>query len=95
MNKIFNLSRYKELVKLEESNNYSIFDKNFLELLNYRASITREINYNRRNDYFFLIDQYLSQRIKPYDFRSKFLVMLKVKEDSREAFRMLEDFAEL
>ena len=93
MNKYFNLSRYRELVNLQENNNYSLLDKIFLEFLDYRASIERQISYNRRNDYFFLIDQYLSRRIKPYEFRSKFLEMLK--KDSRKAAVILQDFVEL
>ena len=93
MNKYFNLSRYKELVKLQESNNYSLLDKIFIEWLEYQVKVQLEITYNRRKDYFFLIDQYLSRRIELYEFQSKFLEMLK--EDSRKASVILQDFTEL
>ena len=39
MKNYFNLSRYKELIKLEDSGKISLLDEKFLELLNYRASI--------------------------------------------------------
>ena len=35
MKKHFNLSRYKKLLKLQESRKYSLLDETFLELLTY------------------------------------------------------------
>ena len=49
--------------------------------------------YNRKKDYFILIDQYLSRIIPPYEFRSKFLQM--EKKDSEKSTLILEDFQEL
>ena len=49
--------------------------------------------YNRKKDYFILIDQYLSRIIPPYEFRSKFLQI--EKEDSEKSTLILEDFQEL
>ena len=49
--------------------------------------------YNRKKDYFILIDQYLSRIIPPYEFRSKFLQMQK--DESAKATIILENFQEL
>jgi hypothetical protein len=43
MEKHFNLSRYKELLKLEESGKISFLDENYLELLSYKASVAEQI----------------------------------------------------
>ena len=93
MEKHFNLSRYKELLKLEESGNISFLDENYLELLSYKASVAEQIYYNRKKDYFIVIHEYLSQIITPYEFRSKFLQMKK--DDSAKATIILENFQEL
>ena len=63
------------------------------ELLSFKASVQQQICYNRKKDYFILIDEYLSRIIPPYEFRSKFLQM--EKEDSEKSTRILENFQEL
>jgi len=93
MTKYFNLSRYKELLQLEESVKDSLLDKTFVELLSYQASIGGQISYNRKENYFSLIDKYLNRVIAPNEFRSKFLEM--EKQDSRAVDIILEDFQEL
>ena len=90
MGKHFNLSRYKELLKLEESGKISFLD---LELLSNGASIQSQMSYNRKENYFSLIDKYLGRTITPYEFRSKFLEM--EKQDSEEAFIIKQDFRKL
>ena len=87
MEKSFNLSRYKELLKLEANGDITFLD---LELLSFKASVAQQMRYNRKEDYFFLIDEYLSRVISPYEFRSKFLQMKK--EDSKKSIIILEDF---
>ena len=59
MKKHFNLSRYKELLQLEESGKDSLLDKTSVELLSYKANIEDQISYNRKENYFSLIDKYL------------------------------------
>ena len=90
MEKYFNLSRYKELLKLQENGEISFLD---FELLSFKASVAQQLCYNRKKDYFILIDEYLSRIIPPSEFRSKFLQMKK--EDSKKSTRILEDFQEL
>ena len=90
MKKYFNLSRYKELLKLKQKGEISFLD---LELLSLQASVQQQMCYNRKKDYFILIDKYLSQIISSSEFRSKFLQM--EKEDSEKSTLILEDFQEL
>ena len=93
MIKHFNLSHYKELLKLKESGKISFLDEKYLELLSYNASVARQMKYDRKKDYFLLIHEYLSRLICPYEFRSNFLQM--EREDSKKATLILEDFQEL
>lgn len=90
MRKDFNLSRYKELLELEESGKISILD---LEFVTYGAIVESQMAYDRKENYFSLIDKYLDRAITPYEFRSKFLEMNY--QDSAEAFRMKQDFRKL
>lgn len=57
MEKHFNLVRYKELLKLQENGEISFLD---FELLSFKASVAQQICYNRKKDYFIVIDEYLS-----------------------------------
>lgn len=90
MEEYFNVSRYKELLELEEKDEISGCD---LELLSYEASIEGQIGYNRRQDYFILIHQYLNRIILPHIFRSKFLEM--TYEDTDKAEIILQNVKEL
>jgi hypothetical protein len=85
MKKHFNLSRYKELLKLRENAKISFSDENFFELVSYRASIEKQVSYNREKCYCLVIDKYLSRVISLYEFRLKFLKMEK------EVFTFAED----
>ena len=93
MKKHFNLSGYKELLKFEGSGKNSFFNENNLELLSYRASVTRQIKYDRKKDYFLLIHKYLTRLILPSEFRVQFLQM--EKEDAKKAAIILKDFQQL
>jgi hypothetical protein len=86
----FNLARYKELLELEKSNKITFLD---LELLTYGASIESQICYNRKENYFSLIEKYLIGKIASHEFRSKFLEM--EKQDGRTAYIIKQDFQKL
>ena len=64
-----------------------------MELLNYRASIEEQITYDRKKDYFLLINKYLSQFITPSEFRLQYLKM--EEEDSKKATIILQDYQQL
>ena len=99
MNSRLNLTRYSELMKKETAlanKKKSLFSENrseFLELLNYTASVTQQMMDNRKNDYFSLINNYLNQLITPSEFRTEFLKM--EKQDGRKGTKILQDFQQL
>ena len=93
MKKKINLLRYKELLRLEKEGKILPFEKDFIELLGYSATVTDQVCYNRKKDYFLLIQEYLSQIILPDDFRSTFLQM--ENEDSKKATEIKQDFQKL
>ena len=68
MTKHFHLVCYKELLQLKESEKYSLLDETFLELLTYKVSIGGQIFYNQKENYFSLIESYLSREIAPDKF---------------------------
>ena len=93
MEKKFNLLRYKELLRLEKEGKTLPFEKDFVELLSYRATVTDQVCYNRKKDYFLLIQEYLSRSIMLDAFRSTFLQM--EDEDSKKAAEIKQDFQKL
>ena len=86
----FNLLRYKELLELEKNNKITFLD---LELLTYKASIESQICYNRKENYFSLIEKYLKGKLAGHDFRSKFLKM--ETQDRKTAYTIKQDFQKL
>ena len=90
MENYFNLTRYKELLELEKKGEISYLHS---DLVSYEASISKQIAYNRKQDYLILIHEYLNQVITPDDFRSKFLQM--GDDDTAEADLILKNFQEL
>lgn len=66
-----------------------LFSKNrseYLGLLNYQASVEQQITYNRKNDYFLLINKYLNQLITPSEFQIEFLEMEKKMQRTQIKF---------
>ena len=63
MTKKIDVSRYKELCKLNSS---AFSDEIFFELISYHVKIESYISYNQKEKYFFLIKNYLSGVIAPY-----------------------------
>ena len=86
----FNLLCYKELLELEKNNKITFLD---LELLTYKASIESQIWYNRKENYFFLIEKYLKRKLAGHEFRSKFLEM--ETQDQKTAYTIKRDFQKL
>lgn len=90
MEKLFNLSLYKELLKLEKNGDIAFLD---LELLSYKTSVAEQIYYKQKKDYFILVDEYLSGIIMPYKFWSKFIKI--ENENSEKSTVILKDFKKL
>jgi len=64
MKKSFNLSGYRELLKFKASfeNFYSILDEKNRQLLRYEASVIQQMKYDRKDEYFLVIHNYLTGR---------------------------------
>ena len=90
MAKQFNLERYKELLELEKNNKITFLD---LELVTYGANIESQICYNRKENYFSLIEKYLKRKIDGYEFRSKFIEM--EQQDGKLSSIIKQDFQKL
>jgi len=99
MNNSFSLTQYLELIEKETAlanQNKSLFSENrseFMELLDYQASVEREITYSRKNNYFLLINNYLKQLITPSEFRIEILKM--EKQDGTKAKKIFQDSQQL
>lgn len=95
----FNIDRYKELLEKEKCLNQqsnSLIFKNkgeYLELISYRARMENQISYERREDYYSLISQYIEKVVTPPVFESEFLEM--EEEDSKAAKMITNDFKQL
>ena len=65
----FNVSRYHELLKkediLEEQSKFLFDDPDYLELLSYQATVSRQIYFSRKSDYCSSIKKYLNTTIPP------------------------------
>ena len=91
----FNVARYQELLnKINSStkNGIEYFqDPEVLELLACKSSVSNQISYDQKNEYFDLIQKYLDETISPYEFRTAFLGMSnKNREKSNKIFDNLE-----
>ena len=93
MKNFFNLYRYIELRELRKNNEISLFDKNFIELLEYESTIKSQIAYNHKKDYLLLLSKFLDKSIAIH----KFEYQLKEfhKQDIQQSKIVLENFQDL
>lgn len=99
----FNLSRYQELLikidsvekEFKEKNQTKDFFKNpiFLELINLKCSVERQIVYDQKSKYFDLIQKYLDETIHAYEFRAEFQYM--IEKDAKKSRKILKNFDDL
>ena len=97
MAKVFNLSRYRELLKkvaiLKQQNKFLFDEPEFMELLHHKASVEQQILFNRKSEYYSLIKKYVDKTLSPDIFRAELLEM--VKQDNEKAEKILQDFNQL
>jgi len=95
----FDIDRYNELLekdkRLSQENNSLIFENKdeFIELLSYGARVKNQISYERKQDYYSLISQYIDKVVTAPIFQSEFLKM--EKEDAKAAKIITDDFKQL
>lgn len=93
MDKKFNLSRYKELIELNGSGRILLLDSNWMELVEYSTSVGYQLIYERKKDYFSLIDNYLNGTLSLLEFRTQFIEM--EGENHKKSLLILENIQEL
>lgn len=93
MENYFNLRRYQELLELKKQNKILLLDKNFMELIKYKSAIKKQISYNRKQDYFSLISEFLNRNLEIHEFESQINELQK--EDDRKSKKILENFQNL
>ena len=95
----FDIDRYNELLekekRLSQENNSLIFENKdeFIELLSYGARVKDQISYERNQDYYSLISQYIDKVVTAPIFQSEFMGM--EKEDAKAAKLITDDFKQL
>jgi hypothetical protein len=93
MKKKFNLTGYKELVDMKNCGEIVFLDANYFKLLRYQTSLGKQLIYNRKEDYYSIINKYLNQTLTLLEFRTQFLDM--EKEDIEKGYVILENIQEL
>jgi hypothetical protein len=95
----FDMDRYNELLKkekrLSQQSKSLIFENKdeFIELLSYGARVESQISYERKEEYYSLISQYIEKVVTSPTFQSEFLKM--EKEDGKVAKMITNDFKQL
>ena len=88
MSNNFNIKHYLELLGKQD-----LTETDKCQLLSYGARVERQISYNRKDEYFSLIKQYLAKKMNPNIFRKKFLEMQKADDDTNQILK--KDFEKL
>ena len=64
-----------------------------MELIKYKSAIKKQISYNRKQDYFSLISEFLNRNLEIHEFESQINELQK--EDDRKSKKILENFQNL
>nr|WPV72517.1 hypothetical protein orf173 [Navicula sp.]WPV72675.1 hypothetical protein orf173 [Navicula sp.] len=93
MKKRFNFTGYKKLVDMENCGEIVFIDENYFKFLRYQTSVGKQLIYNRKEDYYSLINKYLNKTLTLLEFRTQFLNM--EDEDLYKGSVILGDSQEL
>jgi hypothetical protein len=93
MKKEFNFTGYKELVDMKNCEEIVFLDANYFKLLRYQTSVGKQLIYNRKEDYYSIINKYLNKTLTLIEFRTQFLDM--EKEDIEKGYVIIENIQEL
>jgi hypothetical protein len=75
MKKKFNFTGYKALVDMQNRGEIVFMDANYFKLLRYQTSVGKQLIYNRKEDYYSIINEYLNKTLTLLEFRTQFLDM--------------------
>lgn len=93
MKKKFNFPAYKELLDMENRGEIVFLDTNYFKLLRYQTSVGKQLIYDRKEDYYSIINKYLNKTLTILEFRAQFLAM--EKEDMEKGYVILGNIQEL
>lgn len=93
MKKKFNFTGYKKLVDMQNCGKIVFMDENYFKLLRYQTSVGNQLIYNRKEDYYSIINKYLNKTLMLLEFRTQFLDM--IEEDTKKGYVILENIQEL
>jgi len=93
MKKKFNFTGYKELLDMENRGEIVFLDTNYFKLLRYQTSVGKQLIYDRKEDYYSIINKYLNKTLTIIEFRAQFLAM--EKEDMEKGYVILGNIQEL
>lgn len=93
MGKKFNFISYKKMVDMENRGEITFLDTNYFKLLRYQTSVGEQLVYNRKEDYYSIINKYLNKTLTISEFRAQFLAMQK--EDMKKGYNILGNTQEL
>ena len=87
MKKKFNFIGYKELLHMENRREIVFLDTNYFKLLRYKTSVGKQLIYDRKEDYYLIINKYLNKNLTLVEFQTQFLNM--GKEDMDKGYQIL------
>ena len=93
MGKKFNFISYKKMVDMENRGEIRFLDTNYFKLLRYQTSVGKQLVYNRKEDYYSIINKYLNKTLTISEFRAQFLAM--EEEDMKKGYNILGNTQEL
>ena len=73
MKKKFNLKGYQELVEMQNRGEIVFLDTNYFKLLRYSTSVMYQCMYNRKEEYYSIIHNYLNKTLTLDEFQTQFL----------------------
>ena len=75
MKKKFDIPAYEELVDMSNRRESVFSEANYFKLLRYQTSVGKELSYNRKEDYYSVIEKYLNKNLTLLEFRTQLLNM--------------------
>ena len=93
MKKKFNFTGSKELFDMKNRGEIVFLDTNYFKLLRYQTSVGKQLIYDRKEDYYSIINKYLNKTLTILEFRTQFLAM--EKEDIEKGYAILRNIQEL
>ena len=93
MKKKFDLAAYEKLVDMENRGEIVFLDANYFKLLRYRTSVGKQLSYNRKEEYYSIIEKYLNKNLTLLEFRTQFLNLERA--DAEKGYSILRNRQEL